>query len=265
MTGYRSREHQSFEAAAARQSHINLSEAESLARIDDSLVESQTLALVDGNGPGRLERNLSERANEDLLDLSGLVVGLIFHVEPFLFIHFNDLFLVVVALAFDDDLAVGNLHHTANLSIVVSFFGRRVVLAEHHLCAYLQCQLCIGRIGALGKFALHRCRERLGVGFQLIHVHLVDLLCLVVVGCQCYVTLAVLRPEVGDVAAVQDVECLLVDGVVAHLVEHRDESLVLLAEHLGELDGGERSLSPSPAAEEIWCLISCFQYVPFFF
>ena len=96
-------------------------------------------------------------------------------------------------------------------------------------------------------------------------MHLVDLLCLVVVGCQCYVTLAVLRPEVGDVAAVQDVECLLVDGVVAHLVEHRDESLVLLAEHLGELDGGERSLSPSPAAEEIWCLISCFQYVPFFF
>ena len=265
MAGYWSREHQSFEAAAARQSDIDLSEAESLARIDDGLVESQTLALVDGDGPSRLERNLSERANEYLLDFAGLVVGLIFHVEPFLFIHFNDLFFVVVALAFHYDLAIGNLHHTTYLAVVVAFIGRRVVLTEHHLCAYLQCQLRIGRIGALGKLALHRCRESLGVGLELIHVHLVDLLCLIVVGSQCYVTLAVLWLEVGNVAAVQDVERLLVDGVVAHLVEHRDESLVLLAEHLGEFDGGERRFVPSPAAEEIWCLISRFQYVPFFF
>ena len=53
-------EDESFEGAATREGHIDLTMGESASGVDDGMVECESLALVDGYGPGRSQGYLRE-------------------------------------------------------------------------------------------------------------------------------------------------------------------------------------------------------------
>ena len=61
--------------------------------IDDRLVECETLALVDGDGPCRLDRVLHERSDLRALNLMSLLVHMVADVLPCSRFYLHDIVL----------------------------------------------------------------------------------------------------------------------------------------------------------------------------
>ena len=221
-----SAQHHSFERSATRQGHINLSGTESAVGLDDGMVEGQALALVNSDGPGCLQRNLLEDADHFFGDCAGLRVGRIFRVRPFLFGHLYHLVVIVrsicigvhrVGTAFYKDTFGIAFHYASDFAIVILMI--RVVLAEHHLCADLQCQFDVGGIRHFRELAFDSRFILNRLGRQLHHSHRVDVGSLVVVGRQGDVSLLVLWLEIRDDTRIECCQCFASQPVVTHLIK----------------------------------------------
>ena len=76
-------QHQTFKSTAPAQGDIGLPMGEGTAHIDNGTVKCQSLALVDGDGPGKLHRILAEYAVYFLTDFLCLLVKHISGIGPF--------------------------------------------------------------------------------------------------------------------------------------------------------------------------------------
>ena len=127
-------QHQAFEGPAAAQGHIGLAVGKCSAGIDDGPVESQALALVYSDGPGRLQRILAEGALDLLADLPGVLVQDVAGIAPCLLLN-GVRGSAVAALHFDHVFRdVRNLTYRA---VDVAVLAGGIVLDEHHLRSFL--------------------------------------------------------------------------------------------------------------------------------
>ena len=81
---HRGGQHYPFKCFATAESHIYLAGSERGACVDYNLVESETLALVDCDCPGKTQRHLGECALHFGLDCVGCVVDSVFGIFPHL-------------------------------------------------------------------------------------------------------------------------------------------------------------------------------------
>ena len=75
-------QHKTFQRGAAAEGYVNLPMGKSLSRINDDLVESQSLALVDGDSPSQTQRNLLETADFLLFNILIFSIDGVFYVLP---------------------------------------------------------------------------------------------------------------------------------------------------------------------------------------
>ena len=80
-------QHYAFKCAAAAQRHIHLSGCKRLSGIDDGMLEGESLALVDGDGPCQPQGILLKGALHLGHDFLGLRIEHIFGVLPLLHLH----------------------------------------------------------------------------------------------------------------------------------------------------------------------------------
>ena len=71
-----------LEGAASGQGHIDLAEGERRTCVNDDLIESQALTLVDSDGPGYAQRYLTEDSEDLRLDFSRLFIQRVLGVLP---------------------------------------------------------------------------------------------------------------------------------------------------------------------------------------
>ena len=90
------------------------------AGVNDGMGERESLALVNGYGPGRLHGILAEHTLLHLLNLLGLLVKLIAVVLPFLWRHLNG---VAPVLGLYDKPLGADCRHAANHAVVIAFLG----------------------------------------------------------------------------------------------------------------------------------------------
>ena len=161
-----------LERAATAQRHVHLPVREGLRRIDYHLVESQALALVDGNGPRQFERILSEGAVNHFGYLFCLTVNLIACILPFGWRHFNGRF---AAAAIDVHNIILDVDNAPDFTVVEAFFGRRVVLDKHHLRPLFQLKFELGRVHLFGKITRYSCLITNEFAFKFLQLALVYL------------------------------------------------------------------------------------------
>ena len=147
---------QAFQRATAAQRHVHLPGSKRLVSIDDGMLERQSLALVNCDGPCQPQRQLSEGALNVGFQLARLGIQRVFRVLPRLRLHLN---LVIIALASHEHSGgvslADNHRHLGDTAVVVAVFARRVVLHKHHLRTYLQRELFSGGVGVVGESAVH--------------------------------------------------------------------------------------------------------------
>ena len=109
--------------------------------IYNGAVEGQSLAFVDGDGPGELQGVLAEGAGGRFLDGLGLGVEGIFRIGPGLALDED-----FRAVGVDDGQAVGrNRGDVPDFAVVVTPFARRVVFDEHDLGTLFEDEVFLGR------------------------------------------------------------------------------------------------------------------------
>src|SRR5690606_7265011 len=82
-------QHQSIKARTPAQCHIHLSRSKRLPRIDDRLLKSETLTLVNGDGPGEAQRKLKKSAESFLLEFLRTLVYRVTNIQPLFWLHFD--------------------------------------------------------------------------------------------------------------------------------------------------------------------------------
>ena len=133
----------SLQTGASRQSHVSLTACKNSSReINLHLIESQTLALVYGNRPGKSDRVLLVSANLLLLNLLFHLIEMIAHVAPGGWFHHHILsilrayiYLGIILIIEPDDGAQGTVH-----PLVLD-----IILDKDNLCSGLQVQFDRGR------------------------------------------------------------------------------------------------------------------------
>ena len=140
-------QYQPFKGAASAEGHIYLSRGEGGSRVDDHPVECQSLAFVDGDGPGQAQGHLGECPLHLGLYRVGLFVDLVFRVLPYLWCH---LYRGLAAGDTDGGAVVVGSHDMAYQAVVI-LAGGGVVLDEHHLGSRLDDKFFSGRVGQLGE------------------------------------------------------------------------------------------------------------------
>ena len=196
------------------------------------MVEGQTLALVDGDGPRQTERILNETANDLTLNLFALFVELVFRVLPCLTLHLYGFF---VAGTKDENHILVDISYAADATVVVASF--RVVLQEHHLCACSQRQPVVGGIVILGEVFLYLGIEGVHLRRKCLKLTAVIVVGLAVVGRQSDIAVVGVGTERRIVAGVKRVEVVGGDMPVAYIVENLQEVLVLLTVYVFQLYG----------------------------
>ncbi len=130
--GYTGGEYHTLECLASAESHVDLSGREGCSGIYDHVVECESLAFMDGYGPGEAQGELRESALHLGLDgICSLVYG-IFRVFPD-FRLYRYRFSLPRAEHFYCS-AVG-IDHMAYLAVEVAHGTCGIVLYEHYLCA----------------------------------------------------------------------------------------------------------------------------------
>src|SRR5262245_37657535 len=106
-------------------------------RIDDDTVEGESLALVDRDGPGELQRILSKRAKNICLYFFCSFIDRVLDILPF---HWCDSDLSPLILAAHEDFVAGKAGDFSDLAVEIAFFRRQVIADKHHLRALLELQ-----------------------------------------------------------------------------------------------------------------------------
>src|SRR6056297_353862 len=86
MFGNRCRKEEAFQAPASAQGHIDLTVGKGCPGINNRLFKAQSLALVDGNGPGWLEGIMFKSADDLTFNLFAFRIYLIGNIFPDLWI-----------------------------------------------------------------------------------------------------------------------------------------------------------------------------------
>ena len=242
------RKHHPFEGFAAREGHIGLPVGKGAADIDDGMLKSQALTLVDGDAPSRAQRILRKGTFHHLLDFFRLLVESIACVLPLFALHLDA---VSAVLALHHDALVRHRHHLTEHSVEIAVFARTVVFDKHHLCPDFE-DKCFGRgVGRRGEVALDDGFEgklRRGEGSE---PFLVDAVGLMVVRHQPHIGFVGRWDEIGEVAAVECGERCTVEGVGAHRVEKCQEAFIALTIDRFEFYGHKFCLLQGAAGKEI--------------
>ena len=143
-------EHHPFERLAPAQRHIGLSGRKSSVDINDGMLKSQSLALVDGDGPCEPERILLEDAYDVFFYLLRTAVHLVACVRPCVNAH---LYRFVTIKREHYDTLFRQLFHRAQHAVKVAML--HIVLDKHDLGAFLEHEFVIGRERRLGKGAFN--------------------------------------------------------------------------------------------------------------
>ena len=249
-----------LERGAAGEGDVGLSASEgaSASEVDGHLVERQSLALMDGDGPGESDGELGVGAEQLFLDLLFLLVEGVAHVLP-------DLALNVVLEAFlgdDADESVFLVDIVDDAEGAVHPALVLVVLDEDDLCAWLELEFHRRGQGGLGEVALDDACEGGGLAFEFGEVLFVGVVDDVAAGGE------------GDAhrplwwswhyPCVEGLEIGRGGGVVADAVEDGDEVAVGLAIDLAELDGDDGHLLPHLRVEEIGAGVEGLQQLAVF-
>ena len=112
-------QNESFKRCTAAQSHVNLSMCEGQTRVQNQLVESKTLTLVNRYSPREFQRNLSEASDLFLLYFLSLLVDAILEILPCHRFHLNHL---VAALHFESAFLV-IAHNPPDFSVEILLIG----------------------------------------------------------------------------------------------------------------------------------------------
>ena len=98
------------------------------------MVEGESLAFVDGDGPCQAQGILAEGALYLRFYLLGLLIDLVGGVLPRLSFYQDRL---LIAWTKHFDMVVIKIHNAADSTVIIQSFQRTVVLDEHHLSANL--------------------------------------------------------------------------------------------------------------------------------
>ena len=226
LLGQGSAEHESFERATTRQSHVGLTVCEGTLNVDDSLIERQSLALVYGYSPSRLDWELLEGAVNLLGYLVCLLVDFVSCVLPLVWLH---LYHVARVLGAHREVLGVDVLDGANHTVVVRFFSRRIVLDEHHLSALLQSERLFGRKQHFGILARNLSLVSIFLARQQVELSVVLALCLEVVCNESYVALICVWLKSLNVSGVECSQHRSVGMVVAYLIKYVEKSLVVLS------------------------------------
>ena len=143
-------QHDPFQRTAAAQRNIDLSGSERSSGVHDDLVEGQSLAFVNRDGPGETKRELAEGAELLFDDLPRFFFQAVVDVFPFLAVQRVVLSAIVEC---DDDVFSVDVFHDGQFAVVISLlFG--VVADKHDLRARFQAQDPVAGKCGFGKFAL---------------------------------------------------------------------------------------------------------------
>ena len=168
--------------------------------LDDGALEGEALALVDGDGPGELERNLPEGALDGFGDAAGGGIDGVLDVVP---LHRLDGDVGEVAGAADADGGAVDAGDAPDAAVEEALVGRRVVLDEHDLRADLELDLRIDGEGEFGEGAADFRGEADGGGGEGGELGIVEALGLRVVGAEGDDAVGAGGREIRDVAAVE--------------------------------------------------------------
>ena len=182
--------------------------------VQNQPVERQTLAFVNRYRPCEFQRYLREASHLFLFYFLGLLVDAVLKILP---CHRRHLYNFVATLYLKPVILIVT-HYSSNFSVEISLLRRRVVFHEHHLGTDFQFKLEFGRIRCLREVAKHFCRKLQRFGFQRVNFALVYLIHLTVMRHQGDVTGILVGLEIRMIVAVQDVQALCVEAVVAYLI-----------------------------------------------
>ena len=219
------------------------------------MVEGQALTFVHCNRPSQSQGILLECAIHFFTYLLRLLINHIFRVFPRQLGNINRL--VILLAMHHDQLFVRliipskALHHTY-LTIIIFLIGRRVVLDEHHLCAFLHNQPLVRWITALREVLVnlrHKLHLLRGQSRQLL---VVIGLCHLVVGGQANPVFILRRFEDGHIPCIQGIHGSCVHLVVANLSQNIDERCILLSIDMFQLYRHILHLLQGLAAKEVW-------------
>ena len=111
-------ENHALEGLAAAQGHIDLPVGEGRSGIDYGPLKGESLAFMDGDGPGRFQRKLQEGSDLVLGDLKRIRIERILDILPDR--RFN-LDLLRVVRAADADMLAGDTGDLADLAVEIAF------------------------------------------------------------------------------------------------------------------------------------------------
>ncbi len=254
-------EHEPFQRAAAAQGHVHLAVGKSGIGVNDGFVKGEALAFVNGDGPGQLQRILTENAGYRFLNFFCSFVQYVFKIAPFGRLHVNGLLL---AGTLHDNHVFPDLVYGTDFPVEIPLFAGDVVFGKHDLRAFFKGQGLLRRVHVVGKISLNDGREGLFPARKFLQFPLVDLLGLVIMRGEGDVALAGRRTEAGQAAAVELLQKFTGQLVVADGVEDVDKGLVPLA--VDVLQGHAHILGflQGLAAEEKRGLVMILQQLPLF-
>ena len=226
LLGQGSAQHEFFERATTRQSHVGLTVCEGTLNVDDSLIERQSLALVYGYSPSRLDWELLEGAVNLLGYLVCFLVDFVSCVFPLVGLH---LYHVAGVLGAHREVLRVDVLDGANHTVVVCLFSRRIVLDEHHLRTLLQSECLFGRKQHFGELARNLSLVSKLLARQQVELSVVLALRLEVVRHESYVSLVCVRLESLNVSGVERCQHRSVGMVVAYLIKYVEKALVVLS------------------------------------
>ena len=212
------------------------------------MFESESLTLMNGDGPSQAQRILRKSTLHLGFNLFGFLVNHIPRVLPHLPFHRNIEF---VALAMHQDAIIINRLHLTNAPIIILMSRRSVVAHKHHLRTFLQHQVLARGITILWERAPYLgCKAKCGFfyGRQLL---LIIMIGHSIVRRQPNIARFLRRNKVGLIACVQCRKIICCSLAITHMIQNAQEGFVLLPINLLQLNRHIRNLCQSMAIEEV--------------
>jgi hypothetical protein len=251
-------QNQPLKCAATAERHVHLSCGKRASGIHDHLVQSQSLALVDGDGPGESQRVLAEGAEDLSLDLAGILLEPVADVLP------DFLMQRVVRSGVaerDRDLGSTDLPHGGEFAVVVGA-SLDVVADEHDLCADFDLEHSIAGIERLRELTGDLGRKGMRAVGERREFRCVDAVGLMVVGGQ-QDKAWLLRREVRIVTLPKQPLIVRIEPAMPDVLEEREKARIALTIDSLQLDARRIQLRPHESVEEVGTSIVVPQDSPF--
>ena len=118
--------------------------------INDGLLKGQALALMNGDGPGKLQRVLLEFADDLLIDFPAFFVKGVFDIFP---VDWPNLDCFGVIGANNIDFLAGNSVYSADFAVVIKLVGGGIIAHKHHLCSLFKQKTSRSRVDVFRKIS----------------------------------------------------------------------------------------------------------------